>query len=339
MKIKTAIIGYGIVGKKREICINKNPHLELCAISDILFEKKAFSKNGIKYFKDYNDIFQENLDAVFICMPNYLAAPITIACIKKGINIFCEKPPARNLQELLNVQKIYEQNPNIKLKYGFNHRYHDSVQKAKEIISSKKYGEIVNIRGVYGKSKIVSIESGWRSKRDYAGGGILLDQGIHMLDMISLFIGNIIEVKSMISNSFWKQDVEDNAFALLKNEEGKIVSIHSTATQWQHKFLLEITLEKCLLVLSGILSGSKSYGEENLTLIPRVEDNNGSSTEKKYSFEQEDFSWKREVDEFADSISKNTKISNGTLEESIVVMKLIENIYSKDKEWYKNYVK
>ena len=160
-----------------------------------------------------------------------------------------------------------------------------------------------------------------------------------MLDMISLFVGNIVEVKSMISNSFWKQDVEDNAFALLKNEEGKIVSIHSTATQWQHKFLLEIALEKCLLVLSGILSGSKSYGEENLTLIPRVEDNNGSSTEKKYSFEQEDFSWEREVDEFADSILKNTKITNGTLEESIVVMKLIENIYSKDKEWYKNYVK
>ena len=91
-------------------------------------------------------------------MPNYLAAPITIACIERGINIFCEKPPAKNLQELLNVQKIYEQNPNIKLKYGFNHRYHDSVQKAKEIISSKKYGEIVNIRGVYGKSKIVSIK-------------------------------------------------------------------------------------------------------------------------------------------------------------------------------------
>ena len=339
MKIKTGIIGYGIVGKKRKKYINENENLELCAISDILFKEKSLSENGITYYKDYNDIFDEDLDAVFICMPNYLTAPITIACIERNINIFCEKPPSRNLNELLSVKKIYDKNPNIKLKYGFNHRYHDSVNKAREIISSKKYGDIVNVRGVYGKSKIVNIDTGWRSKREYAGGGILLDQGIHMLDMISLFVGDIIEVKSMISNAFWNKDVEDNAFALLRNKEGKIISIHSSATQWQHKFLLEITLEKCLLILSGILSGSKSYGKEELILISKTDDNKGSQSEKNYSFSQQDLSWKKEIDEFADSIINDHKIKNGTLEESMKVMKLIEEIYSKDTDWYNNYVK
>ena len=182
-----------------------------------------------------------------------------------------------------SLREVYKNCKSIKLKYGFNHRYHESVEKASDIIKSKKFGDIVNIRGVYGKSKIVNIEKGWRSERKLAGGGILLDQGIHMLDMISLFVGNIVEIKSMISNSFWNKDVEDNAFALLRSIDGKIISIHSSATQWQHKFLLEITLDKALIILSGILSGSKSYGKEKLILIKRTQDDKGSQKQKKYS--------------------------------------------------------
>ena len=339
MKIKTGIIGYGVVGKKREKYINENPYLELCAISDILFKEKSNLKGKVSFFKDYRDIFTKDLDAIFICMPNYLAKDITIKAIKNNLHIFCEKPPAKNLKELLEVKKHYKKNSALKLKYGFNHRYHDSVATAKKIIENKEYGDVINIRGVYGKSKIVNISKGWRSKREYAGGGILLDQGIHMLDMISLFVDDIIEVKSMISNSFWNKDIEDNAFALLKTKKGKIISIHSSATQWQHKFLLEITLEKGLLILSGILSGSKSYGKEKLAFIPRISDNNGAKLKNEYSFPQEDLSWKKEIDEFADCIKNNKAIYNGNLEDSIKVMELIEKIYLEDKQWYKDYVK
>lgn len=339
MKIRTAIIGYGVVGKKRKKFIDENSHLELCAISDISFKENSSKRNGVKYFKNYKNIFNEELDAVFICMPNYLAKSITIESLKNNIHVFCEKPPSKNLEELLQIREVYKNCKSIKLKYGFNHRYHESVEKASDIIKSKKFGDIVNVRGVYGKSKIVNIEKGWRSERKLAGGGILLDQGIHMLDMISLFVGNIVEIKSMISNSFWNKDVEDNAFALLRSIDGKIISIHSSATQWQHKFLLEITLDKALIILSGILSGSKSYGKEKLILIKRTQDDKGSQKQKKYSFSEKDLSWKKEIDEFADAIINNKDIINGSLEESIIVMKLIEEIYSKDTDWYNNYVK
>jgi len=339
MKIKTGIIGYGVVGKKREKYINQNEYLELCAISDIAFQEKSAIKKGVSYFKSYQNIFDQKLDAIFICMPNYLAKDITIQAIKNNIHIFCEKPPSKNVKELLEVKKHYEKHPNLKLKYGFNHRYHDSVSKALKIIQSKEYGKVVNIRGVYGKSKIVNISKGWRSKREYAGGGILLDQGIHMLDMINLFVDEIVEVKSMVSNTFWNKDIEDNAFALMRTKLGKIVSIHSSATQWQHKFLLEVTLEAGLLTLSGILSGSKSYGKEKLSFTPRINDINGAKLINEYSFSQKDLSWKREIDEFADCIKNNKKITNGNLEDSMKVMKLIEKIYSQDKEWYNDYVK
>ena len=339
MKIRTGIIGYGVVGKKREKYINENQNLDLCAISDIIFKKESYIKKGVNFFKNYKDIFEQDLDAIFICMPNYLVKDITIEAMKMGIHVFCEKPPAKNLKELLQVKKEYLRHPNLKLKYGFNHRYHDSVSSALKIIQSKEYGKVVNIRGVYGKSKIVNISQGWRSKRQYAGGGILLDQGIHMLDMISLFVDDITDVKSMISNLFWKKDVEDNAFALMRTKSGKIISIHSSATQWQHKFLIEITLEQGLLTLSGILSGSKSYGKEKLSLMPRIDNNNGAKIKNEHSLSQKDLSWKKEIDEFADCIKNNKKIINGNLEDSIKVMKLIEKIYSQDKEWYNGYVK
>ena len=124
---------------------------------------------------------------------------------------------------------------------------------------------------MYGKSKIVTYEKGeWRSKKRFAGGGILLDQGIHVLDLLRFFNGNFNEFKGFISNRYWKYDIEDNAFALMRDKKGIVASIHSSATQWQHKFRMEITLEKALIELNGILSGSEElWKEESLNLIAK----------------------------------------------------------------------
>ena len=99
-----------------------------------------------------------------------------------------------------------------------------------------------------------------------------MDQGIHLLDLIYFFVGKFNNFKSFVSNKFWKYDVEDSAFALMRNNSGVIASIHSTATQWKHKFNIEITCEKATLILSGILSGSKSYGKEKLIILNKKND-------------------------------------------------------------------
>ena len=165
MKINVAIIGLGVVGKKRKYFIEKNKKYNLIAASDIRF-KKNFIRNNILYFKNYNKIFRikKKIDAIFITLPNYLSAKVTKIALKKGIHVFCEKPPAKNYSELLTVKKFLK--PSIKLKYGFNHRYHGSIQLAKKYIDSKKLGKILNIRGLYGKSKILTYtKSDWRSKK------------------------------------------------------------------------------------------------------------------------------------------------------------------------------
>ena len=337
-KIKTAIAGYGVVGKKRHFYLNKNPNFSVVAICDqneVNFDTKY---QKISFFHSYKELLSMDLDAVFVCMSNDMAAEVTIAFLKNNINVFCEKPPARNLKELKKVIIQEKKNPNIKLMYGFNHRYHDSVQEALKIIKSNKLGKIINIKGSYGKSQLITFnQTTWRTKRSIAGGGVLLDQGIHIVDLIRLFIGEIIEVKSFVSNNFWKFDVEDNAYAILRTSKNIYAFIHSSATQWRHRFNLEINLTKGSLVLEGILSGSKSYGDEKLTIVQLDPlKGNGNPKEKIIKYVN-DPSWKKEIQNFADTLIKNQSVVLSSSRDAINCMKVIYDIYSSDKKWKKKY--
>jgi len=336
--LKVGIIGYGVVGKKRRIFIDKNPYMKPVCISDITLDKEGTFPDGVKYYNNYQKIFELDIDVIFVSLPNYLAAEVTILGLENSCHVFCEKPPARTVKELQDVIACSEKHPHLKLKYGFNHRYHDSVRKARKIIDSKDLGEIVSFRGVYGKSNIVPFESGWRAEKKYAGGGILLDQGIHMLDLIRYFSGDFDEVYSLVSNDYWQHDVEDNAFILMRNNKtGQVASLHSTATQWQHCFRLEVILREGLLELSGILSGSKSYGSETLKIIKRTEDQSSGSQEEKVFTYLIDNSWKDEIDEFADCILNDKSIENGTSYDAQKVMEMIFNIYKADNTWWNNF--
>jgi len=331
---KVGIIGYGVVGKRRRQYIDLNPNLKTLYVSDITFEKDGTFSDGVKYFNDFRKIYDQDVDVVFVSLPNYLAAEVTVLGLQNGCHVFCEKPPARTVNEMDNVIAYNNKFPHLKLKYGFNHRYHDSVKKAWEIIKSKELGKIVSFRGVYGKSSIIPFGSGWRSEKKSAGGGILLDQGIHMLDLIRYFSCDYEEIYSFISNDYWQHDVEDNAFILMRNRAGQVASLHSTATQWQHRFRLEIILREGMLELSGILSGSKSYGSETLKIIERAEgESSGSQKEKTLTF-LNDNSWKDEIDEFADCIINNKPVTNGTSYDALKVMEIIFDIYKADKTWW-----
>ncbi len=331
-KLKVGIAGYGIVGKRRRHFIDENPYFKTVAVCDQVFEGQKKFPSDVKYFSHYTDLLKEPLDILFVCIPNYIASEITVAGLEKGLHVFCEKPPGRNVADIKKVVAAERKQSHLKLKYGFNHRYHDSVRDALNIIRSGEFGKIINMRGIYGKSKVVPFIGGWRSERRYAGGGILLDQGIHLLDLMQLFCGEFTEVKSYVSNNFWNHDVEDNVYALMQDKQGRIATIHSSATQWQHRFSLDIALEKGFIVLSGILSSSKSYGEEELLIGRRDDSGNGTMREETIRY-IEDHSWKLEIDEFADAIMGKSEIVNGRSQDALSVMKLVYRIYSADSSW------
>jgi predicted dehydrogenase len=337
-KLKVGIAGYGIVGKRRHEFIDSHPRLEVIALCEQNFAQFPIVLSDVNIYTNYEEMLKgEELDVLFVCLTNNIAAEVTIAGLKNGIHVFCEKPPGMNVEEIRDVIAEEKKHPNLKLKYGFNHRYHDSVKEAVNLIQSGELGEVVNLRGVYGKSSIIPFSGGWRSKRDQAGGGILLDQGIHMVDLMRLFCGEFTEVKSFVSNDFWKHDVEDNAYALMKDERGRVVMLNSSATQWQHKFNLEISLSEGYIELHGILSGSKSYGEEKIVIGRRNEESvNGQMESRTIKFLQ-DNSWRDEINEFAEAIIEDKSIQFGTSRDALETMKLVFSIYFNDTEWQQQF--
>ena len=335
--LKIGIAGYGIVGKRRHFFIDQHPNLEVIAVCDQNFKEAYSIKDGIAYYSSTEALLKQEMDVLFVCLTNNIAADVTIKGLKKGLHVFCEKPPGMSVEDIEKVIEVEKLYPEVKLKYGFNHRYHDSVRKTLSIIKSGELGTVINLRGVYGKSRVIPFSGGWRSKRELAGGGILLDQGIHMVDLMRLFCGEFDEVKSFISNDYWKHDVEDNAYALLKDKQGRIAMLNSSATQWQHKFSLDISLTEGYIELSGILSGSKSYGEEKIVFGNRDDESDNGQMESTTIKFLQDNSWKDEIFEFADAIINKKSIESGSSNDALETMKLVFNIYYSDIEWRNKY--
>lgn len=337
-KLRIAIAGYGVVGKRRRHFIDAHPNLQTVAVCDRNFTTSGRFDDGVTFHRTPAELLAQDFDALFVCMTNDIAPDVTISGLRKGVHVFCEKPPGRDVSDIERVIDVEKQCPDQKLKYGFNHRYHDSVREALTIAQRGDLGQIINLRGVYGKSKFISYGSvsHWRTERKVAGGGILLDQGIHMVDLMRLFAGEFTHVNSFVSNSFWGHDVEDNAYALMKTDAGVVGMLHSSATQWRHRFSLDITLEKGALVLSGILSGSKSYGAETLTVVYADDSDQGDPRElvTRYNL---DPSWNDEIADFADAIITGRPITDGSSNDALKTMQLVYQIYAADEDWCKRW--
>ncbi len=190
------------------------------------------------------------------------------------------------------------------------------------------------MRGVYGKAGGQGYDCNWRNDIELSGGGILIDQGIHMLDLFRFFCGEYDEVKSFVGNSYWKVGVEDNVFALLRNSKtAQTAMIHSSATQWRHKFLLEIYMEKGYLEIDGILSSTRTYGRETLKTARCVLDDNKyplPNPQENMTYYDNDNSWRDEINEFVDCIVANKPINNGGIDDAVKTMELVQRIYCDD---------
>lgn len=324
MKHRIGIIGLGKMGQIRLEAISDVEAGEVIAIS----EPNLTSPIDIDNLSNDEVIDHPDIDAVVICTPNVLNKPLTIKALNAGKHVFCEKPPAFTAKDVEEIQ-VAEANSGKKLMYGFNHRHHDSVIRMKEIVDSGEYGRILWMRGRYGKSVSEDYFSQWRAKKELAGGGTLLDQGIHMLDLFLHFAGDFDSVKSEVSNLYWNLDVEDNAFVILKNSEtGLTASLHSTMTQWRHLFSLEVFMEKGHIVLNGLITSSMSYGEEILsvskrgTKVPAATWKNEVRT--KYLT---DNSWRYEMDHFFNAIDNDQPVTIGNSDDALRLMKIIDKCY------------
>lgn len=327
--ITVGLVGAGKMGAIRADCLDRSEAFELVSVCDpdpAHLEAHAARDR----FQDYRELLDGPVDAVFVATPNHVTSQIVVEALQRGKHVFCEKPPGRDVADVARILEAEQRSGGAKLKFGFNHRYHGSIREAKALVDGGRLGPLLWMRGVYGKSGEPNFDASWRGQRALSGGGILLDQGIHMLDLFRFFAGEFVEVKSIVTTLLWDLDIEDNAFAILRGGEGAIASLHSSSTLWRHQFTLDIGVSEGYLSIGGIVTSSRSYGDESLRIGRREPGGRdlayGKPKEEIVYFDRDD-SWDLEVADFANCILRDEPVEAGSSIDALAVMELVEEIY------------
>lgn len=326
--IRCGIVGYGYMGAIRRGVIVADPSLNLEGVYEPHAPaRRAAETERCRVYTSVAELI-DSVDAVFVCTPNSITPEVCIEALSKGRHVFCEKPPGRCLRETREM--VSAVNGRQKLMFGFNHRFHPGIMRAKVIVDSGRLGSIIGCRGTYGKSGGSGFRESWRNDREVSGGGILLDQGIHMLDLFRYFCGEFDSVKCMVSNSYWHLNVEDNAYVILSTATGVHAMLHSSATQWKHTFRLDVILEHGYLTVEGLLSKSGSYGQERLVVGKRQFEEEAAAVgnpAEEITYFDRDRSWELEVTEFGRCIDEDAPVTTSSAEDALKVMELVAAAY------------
>jgi predicted dehydrogenase len=320
--VQVGIVGCGLIGQKRADSL---PAGYLRAVADISKERANHFAGKYPRVDAYSDwqemISRDDLDLIIISTTNNWLAPITLAAVTAGKHVLVEKPAARHFLELDPVIEAAE-NHLVKVMVGYNLRCHPALAKAKEIIRSGVLGPLLFVRGRYGHGGRPGYEKEWRANPEISGGGELLDQGVHLIDLSRWFLGDFTRVCGHKHTYYWKMPVEDNGFLYLENAAGQVAWLQVSCTEWKNLFSYEIFCEHGKLQIDGI---GGSYGTERLTLyqmLPQM----GPPETTIWEYPFPDTSWKTEFEEFEQALRTHTSPSPD-LFDARAALKIVATIY------------
>ena len=320
--LKIGVIGCGGIGIKRAHFLPEN--FELVACND-LNEKTAsnFSKAyNCQASKSWQELIAiDSIDAVIIATPHNVLAEIAASAMQASKHVFLEKPAGLNAKEIKKLILIRKNCQRV-VHVGFNHRYHRAVIKAIEIVRDGLLGDLMFIRGRYGHGGRVGYEKEWRSNPKLSGGGELMDQGPHLIDLSRIFLGEFSEIEGFAHAYYWDAPVEDNAFMILKTPDKKVAFLHVSSSEWKNIFSMEIYGKQGKIEISGL---GGSYGVERITfyqMLPEM----GPPPTTIYEYPMLDNSWGVELEAFRKAILSNT-VAEAGLEDALASHQVIEKIY------------
>ena len=320
---KVGIIGAGAIGAKRAGAIALTGKGELVAIADHDYIRATTlaQKHGAKPVNDWkNLVSRKDVDAVIVAVPNAFAAPIVLAALRAGKHVLCEKPLGVSSKESSAIVAAAKKAKRL-VKVGFNHRFHAALLKAHKIFEEGGIGRVLFIRARYGHGGRKGMEKEWRFNKKMSGGGELLDQGVHLIDLARWFGGDFDKVYGVTATKFWKSDLDDNAFVLMMNRQ-VTVSFHASTTNWKNVFSFEVFGEDGFLQVEG---KGGSYGEEVLT-YGRRKPEFGVPNIEVFRFPGEDKSWEREWHNFTGALAGKEKIIGSTTD-GVRANQIVEAIY------------
>lgn len=320
-----AIVGAGGFGTRRALAIAQEPRTAIRVVADRVPESaaKLATTVGCAHSASWEEaVTRKDVDVVVVSTSTRFLPIVAHEALQAGKHVLCEKPFGRSSEEVLPaVEKAAERK--LCLKVGYNHRYHPAIAKAREFVRSGTIGEIQFLRGVYGHGGRPGYDREWRADPEQAGGGQLLDQGVHMLDLFRSFLGEFAEVKAYTATSYWPiAPLEDNVFALLRTQDGRMATLHASWTNWKNVFSFEVFGDKGFLSATGL---GRNYGPQRLCcgVRPVV----GAKPEERwFDFGEQDHSLEEEWRVFLDCVETGSQPpSDG--EDGLRTLQLAEAIY------------
>lgn len=322
MGINVGIIGCGLIGNKRAKALGD---ARLVACADVYKQRAdnlARTIGGVESFGEWQRVIErKDVDMVIVATPHNMLSSITFAALQHGKHVLVEKPAARTVNELDNLIELSGR-CNKLVRVGFNHRYHRAVQKAREIYDTGTIGDLMYIRARYGHGGRIGYDREWRAQPEVSGGGELIDQGMHLIDLSRWFLGDFVEIDGFANTYYWNMPVEDNAFLLLKTKNKQVAFLSASCTEWKNLFSFEIFGIKGKLEINGL---GGSYGTECLTfyrMLPEM----GPPETTRWEFPMADNSWDKELIEFIEDI-KLTRQPSANLNDAKAALKIVEQIY------------
>lgn len=328
--LSAAIIGAGGIGRIRAQSISSSGLGHVSAIADVDATRaralaQEFSTSCTANWREA--ICRPDVNAVVVSTPTKFHAEIAIASLQAGKHVLCEKPLARTTEEGRRVVEAARR-ANRVLKTGFNYRQMAHIRKARELIGARAIGRPYFLRSRYGHSGRPGYERHWCTDADLSGGGVLQEQGIHMVDLVRVFLGEPSRVLAQTSRYFWAfPEVEDNCFCLFQTPAGQIAQLHVSWTQWVNILEIEIVGRDGYLRLEG---RDGHYGPQCLTWGKR-QANHSRPVEEVFSFTGKDDSWSREYQEFFDLIHSGEG-SMAAAEEGLRTQQLVEASYQSARQ-------
>lgn len=320
--IGVAIIGCGLIGKKRLSNLKPGQVKSVCDLELPRAKALAAQMPGCLATSSAEEaIHTPGVEAVIVATLNASLAPLAVLAILAGKHVLVEKPGAISSDEMKEIAALAEKH-RVHVRIGFNHRYHPAFLKAHALLKDGDLGPLMFIRARYGHGGRVGYDKEWRADAKLSGGGELMDQGVHLIDLAGSFLGHFSEISGHAANYFWDMPVDDNAFISLRSGTGQTAWLQVSCTEWKNLFSFEIYGKNAKLHIEGL---GGSYGVERLSyykMLPEM----GPPETFIFEYPRGDQSWKIEMDEFFDDILLNRKSVPGP-EEAIAALEVVEQIY------------
>ena len=320
--LRFAIIGCGLIGRKRLASLAPGQFHSAFDLDRSRAEALVKTAGSGSVGTSLHDtISSPEVDAVIVSTLNGSLAEITTIAVACDKHVLIEKPAATSLDQLDQLIGLAEKSPSL-VRVGYNHRYHPALQKARALVDAGAVGPLMFIRARYGHGGRIGYDREWRADSKLSGGGELIDQGVHLIDLAGWFLGAFPTVEGHAATYYWDMPVDDNAFLNLRTATGQTAWLQVSCSEWKNLFSFEIYGRTGKLAIDGL---GGSYGVERLSyyrMLPEM----GPPETTIWEYPRGDDSWRLEMNDFLEDIRLGRTPSPG-LQEARAALEVVEKIY------------